>query len=161
MCPTFDSNLAARNRNLIIFLVPGFLMDEQATSFLSWLLNLFLFFLRRCIKNCMEASFCFFNLISHVSSRVLQPQTPTSSVEFFSTVKYHLLHGSFTLLPYEKYSQLFRFICLIPWNDYWVDWTFRWLVFCLKSPKSRKTASWEKKTTKNWGTILLSNCINA
>ena len=61
MCPTFDSNLAARNRNLIIFLVPGFLMDEQATSFLSWLLNLFLFFLRRCIKNCMEASFCFFN----------------------------------------------------------------------------------------------------
>ena len=44
MCPTFDSNLAARNHNLIIFLVLGILMDEQATFFLSWLLNLFLFF---------------------------------------------------------------------------------------------------------------------
>ena len=50
MFPTFDSNLAARNRNLIIFLVPGFLMDEQATFFLSWLLNLFLFFCADVLK---------------------------------------------------------------------------------------------------------------
>ena len=99
MCPTFDSNLAARNRNLIIFLVPGFLMDEQATSFLSWLLNLFLyFFCADVLKTAWRRRFVSSILISHVSSRFLQPQTPTTSVEYFSTVKYHLLHGSFTTL---------------------------------------------------------------
>ena len=160
MCPTFDSNLAARNRNLIIFLVPGFLMDEQATSFLSWLLNLFLyFFCADVLKTAWRRRF-----VSSIWYHMFQvgffnPKRLLRVWNFFplsSTIFYTV-----PLLPYEKYSQLFGFICLIPWNDYLVDWTLRWLVFCLKSPKSRKTASWEKTTTKNWGTILLSNCINA